>query len=85
MVLLYDGRENSPTKGMLNKIVLSEYNRRLMNIPIGVWHADQNIGTKDALLANFPTICYDHKDPDKYRLPLNNDLIPYKFEGTKGW
>jgi dTDP-4-dehydrorhamnose 3,5-epimerase len=84
-VLLYDDRDDSPTKGVLSKIYLSEHNRRLMNIPIGVWHADHNIGLKDAVIVNFPTICYDHASPDKYRLPLNNDKIPYKFENVKGW
>lgn len=85
MVVLYDDRPKSPTKGLVNKIFLSEYNRRLMNIPIGVWHADQNIGSKDCVVVNFPTICYDHKNPDKYRLPLNTNKIPYKFDNVHGW
>lgn len=85
LILLYDDRPNSPTYKMLSKIFLSEHNRRIMNIPIGVWHADHNIGLKDSIMVNFPTICYDHTDPDKYRLPLNNDKIPYKFDGVKGW
>lgn len=85
MVVLYDDRPKSPTKGLVNKIFLSEFNRRLMNIPIGVWHADQNIGSKDCVVVNFPTICYDHADPDKYRLPLNTNKIPYKFVNVHGW
>ena len=84
-VVLYDPREDSPTKGMVCKIVLSERRRRLMNIPAGIWHADHNIGTKDAFMLNFPTIPYDHTDPDKYRLPLDTDQIPYKFDNPRGW
>ena len=84
-VVLYDVRDDSPTKGMVCKIVLSERRRRLMNIPAGVWHADHNIGTKDVLVINFPTIQYDHTSPDKYRLPLDTDQIPYKFENPRGW
>ena len=57
----------------------------LMNIPVGVWHADRNIGAKDARVINFPTKPYDHENPDKYRLPLNNDRIPYRFDGVSGW
>jgi dTDP-4-dehydrorhamnose 3,5-epimerase len=83
-VLLYDERPDSPTCGLVSRIVLSEYRRRLMNIPAGVWHADRNIGAKDAVFVNFPTIPYDHADPDKYRLPLDNDRIPYRFEGPRG-
>jgi len=84
-VVLYDERPDSPTRGLISKIVLSEYRRRLMNIPAGVWHADRNIGNKDAVVVNFPTIQYDHADPDKYRLPLDTDQIPHKFDHPQGW
>jgi dTDP-4-dehydrorhamnose 3,5-epimerase len=30
-------------------------------------------------------MAYDHANPDKYRLPLDTDLIPYKFENSRGW
>ncbi len=40
-------------------------------IPRGVWHAERCIGGKDAMVVNFPTIQYDHTNPDKYRLPLD--------------
>lgn len=83
-VVLYDERPESPTYGLVSKIFLSEYRRRLMNIPSGIWHADRNIGSKDVAVVNFPTIPYDHANPDKYRLPLDTDLIPYKFENPRG-
>lgn len=84
-VVLYDAREESSTKGMVSKIILSHFNRRIMNIPAGVWHADHNIGQTDTVVINFPTICYNHADPDKFRLPLDTDQIPYRFENTRGW
>ena len=84
-VVLYDDRPDSATRGLVSKVVLSEYRRRLMNIPAGVWHADRNIGSRDVVVVNFPTIQYDHASPDKYRLPLNNDYIPHKFEDPRGW
>lgn len=84
-VVLYDAREESPTRGLLAKVVLSEHRRRLMNIPAGIWHADVNIGEKDAVMVNFPTMAYQHDDPDKYRLPIDTDQIPYKFENRLGW
>lgn len=83
--VLYDDRPDSPTYGLVAKVVLSEHRRRLMNIPAGVWHADRNIGSKDAVVVNFPTIPYDHSNPDKYRLPLDTDEIPYKFQNPRGW
>ena len=36
-------------------------------------------------MVNYPTIQYDHSNPDKYRLPLDTDLIPFSFDGAKGW
>lgn len=84
-VVLYDARPDSSTYGLVSKVVLSEYNRCLMNIPAGVWHANTNIGSKDVVVVNFPTIPYDHAKPDKYRLPLDTDEIPYTFKDPKGW
>lgn len=84
-IVMYDDRPDSPTRGLVATVVLSEYRRRLMNIPPGIWHANHNIGTKDAIVINFPTKPYDHANPDKYRLPLDTDLIPYRFERAKGW
>ncbi len=83
--VLYDDRPESPTYRLVAKIVMSEYRRRLMNIPAGVWHANRNLGSKDVVVINFPTIQYDHAAPDKFRLPLNNDYIPYKFDDPQGW
>jgi dTDP-4-dehydrorhamnose 3,5-epimerase len=84
-VIMYDVRPESPSCGQVSTVVLSEYDRRLMNIPAGIWHANRNIGNKDAVVVNFPTRPYDHANPDKYRLPLGTDQIPYKFENTAGW
>jgi dTDP-4-dehydrorhamnose 3,5-epimerase len=85
-VVLYDAREDSPTHGLVAKVVLSEHRRRLLCIPTGIWHADRNIGDRDAVIVNFPTFPYEHEDPDKFRLPLDTPLIPYTFpEGTRGW
>jgi dTDP-4-dehydrorhamnose 3,5-epimerase len=84
-LVLYDPRPESLTCGDVCRIVLSEHNRCLVNIPRNVWHADYNIGTKDVVAVNFPTTPYDHANPDKYRLPIGTDLIPYSFGDAKGW
>jgi dTDP-4-dehydrorhamnose 3,5-epimerase len=86
VVAMYDSREDSPTKGLVSQVHLSEWNRRLMNIPCGVWHANFNPGGKDAVTVNFPTKPYEHEKPDKYRLPLDTGEIPFKFPpGVTGW
>ena len=84
-IVMYDVRPESPTRGQISRVILSEYDRRLMNIPAGVWHANHNIGSKDAVVVNFPTRPYEHDKPDKSRLPLNTTEIPYTFENVSGW
>jgi dTDP-4-dehydrorhamnose 3,5-epimerase len=78
-LVLYDGREDSPTHGLVSEIYLTEHRRQLMNIPTGVWHANRNVGMNDVTVINFPTKPYDHENPDKYRLPIDTDQIPYAF------
>lgn len=82
----YDDRAGSPTHRQLYVFTVSERNRALVVIPCGVYHAVQNIGTGDLTFVNLPTRPYDHADPDKYRLPLKNELIPFDFEDRgPGW
>jgi dTDP-4-dehydrorhamnose 3,5-epimerase len=85
-VVLYDVRPESSTFQHVRKIYLSEHRRRLVNIPTGVWHADRNVGERDCVIVNFPTLPYDHADPDKFRLPLDTDQIPFSFgAAAQGW
>lgn len=77
--VLYDARPDSPTHGLINEFTLSERNRAVFAIPAGVYHAVRNIGTTDAAFINLPSRPYNHAAPDKLRLPLDNDLIPYRF------
>ena len=84
-LVLYDPRPDSPTCGEVCRIVLHERDRCLVTVPRDVWHADHNIGGRDVVVVNFPTIQYDHASPDKYRLPIDSDLIPYRFPpGAQG-
>jgi dTDP-4-dehydrorhamnose 3,5-epimerase len=78
-VVLYDDREGSETRGMVNDLTFSERSRTLVVIPCGIFHAVQNVGEMEASFINMPTRPYDHANPDKYRLPLQNDLIPFRF------
>jgi dTDP-4-dehydrorhamnose 3,5-epimerase len=84
-VVMYDEREDSPTRGLVASVILTEYRRRLMNVPAGVWHANRNLGSKEVIVVNCPTTPYDHAAPDKYRLPLDTDRVPYRFPDPRGW
>lgn len=82
---LYDLRPESSTYRLLNSFVFSELNRVVMIVPPGVVHAVQNVGSTDAVFVNFPTKPFNYADPDKYRLPLGNDIIPFSFDDGPGW
>ena len=77
-LVLFDSRENSPTRGNLTISFFSEINRSLVSVPPGIWHAIENIGWSDCLLFNFPSHPYNYEEPDKLLLPLKNSIIPYQ-------
>lgn len=78
--VMYDERPGSPTHGRLTELHFDEHHRSLLLIPRGVWHAVQNVGSTDSRMVNFPTTPYDYENPDKIRLPLDTERIPYRFD-----
>ena len=84
-LVLFDPRPDSSSYAEICEIWLTEYDRKLVSIPRFVWHADHNVGSTDVIAVNFPTIPYDHCNPDKYRLPIDTELIPYRFPVGSGW
>ncbi len=78
-VVLYDAREDSPTKGEVNEFFLGEQNMALVRIPVGVYHGYKTIGVEPSILLNLPTQPYNPSDPDEYRLPFNSPEIPYDW------
>ena len=78
-IVLYDARTESPSFGALEVLHLGSHDRALVSIPAGVYHAVQNVGDGEAAFVNLPSAPYDHDDPDKHRLPLDNDVIPYRL------
>lgn len=69
----------------MSRLRLSKENPGIVTIPAFVWHANLNIGEDVVRVVNFPTLPYDHASPDKWRLPLDTDLIPVRLDGVKGW
>ena len=78
-IALYDGRTDSRTRGLVNVFHLGAHHRALLSIPPGVFHGVRNVGSEDGLFVNLPSQPYQHDDPDKYRLPVDNDVIPYRL------
>ena len=81
-LVLYDEREDSPTKGELQEIFMGEDNYVLVKIPPRVWNGFKGIGTKPAVVANCATIPHD---PDEiYRLDPFDNHIPYDWSLRHG-
>jgi dTDP-4-dehydrorhamnose 3,5-epimerase len=78
-VVLFDGREGSPTAGAIVQLQFGERNPGLVLIPPGVWHADQNWGDTVARIVNFPTRAYDPETPDKHRIDPHGGVIPFDW------
>ena len=81
-IVVYDARDDSPTKGVINEFVIGEDNPTLIRIPGECWHGFKALGIRPALLLNIPTEMYDHEKPDEERLPPNTDRIPYDWKLT---
>jgi dTDP-4-dehydrorhamnose 3,5-epimerase len=79
-VVLFDGREGSATTGRVEEVELSAAEPALLVVPAGVWHGVQNmLGSAPSAFLNLFDRAYEHGDPDEWRLPIANQLIPYAF------
>ncbi|HXF59094.1 MAG TPA: dTDP-4-dehydrorhamnose 3,5-epimerase family protein [Candidatus Saccharimonadales bacterium] len=83
-VVLYDQREGSPTKGLINEFFMGEKNPILVTIPPGVVHGMKGIGTEPAMLVNVPTEMYKYDQPDEYRMDPHTKDIPYDWDRKDG-
>lgn len=76
--VLYDDRENSPTKGEIMEIFMGEDNYCLLQVPPGITSGYKTYGVTPSILAN----CTDEIHSDEGRInidPFNNN-IPYKWD-----
>jgi dTDP-4-dehydrorhamnose 3,5-epimerase len=77
-LVLYDDRENSPTRGELMEIIMGEENYCLVQIPSNVWNGFKGVGTKTAIVADLTN--NPHAVDEMVRLdPQNNDIIKYDW------
>lgn len=77
-VILYDDREGSPTKGVLERVLLGRPGQyRLLHIPPGIWYGFACRSDHTAVLAN----CADlpHSPAEVERLPADSSSIPYSW------
>ena len=83
-VALYDARENSKTYREINEFFIGEKNPLLIKVPPMVYHGFKAIGDETAYFLNIPTLPYNRKEPDEYKLPPDTKEIPYDWILTPG-
>ena len=78
-LVIYDDREDSPTRGAIMEQFLGPDNYALVQIPPGLWNGFKGMSDPHAIMAN---CCTHAHDPDARRTdrldPLEND-IPYDW------
>ncbi len=81
-LVLYDDRQDSPTRGELMELFVGDQNYLLVQVPPLVWNGFKGVGTQTAIVANCAT--HPH-DPDEIqRLDPRSDKIPYDWELKHG-
>jgi dTDP-4-dehydrorhamnose 3,5-epimerase len=83
-MVLFDAREGSETKGLVNEFFLGDWSPILLQIPPGVYHGFKCISEREAIAVNVPTEPYNHGCPDEYRLDPHAADIPYDWTRKDG-
>jgi dTDP-4-dehydrorhamnose 3,5-epimerase len=81
-LVLYDDRDDSPTRGELQEIFTGEDFYALVTVPPGVWNGFKGIGTAPAIVANCATVPHDPEEI--VRLDPFSPKIPYRWEIRHG-
>ena len=81
---LFDDRENSPTKGIVNEIYLGQHCPAVVRIPPGVQHGWMCVGTEEAYILNIVSEMYNYSQPDEYRTHPHDNHIPYDWTRKDG-
>jgi len=76
--VLFDDRENSPTKGEIQEFYISPENYLLVTVPPLIWNGFKCVGNKQAIVANCSTL--PHSSDEIVRKPAFDESIPYKWE-----
>ncbi len=83
-IVLYDGRDGSPTHGEVNEFFLGEHNPILVQIPNGVYHGMKGVGEREAIIVNTVTEPYNREKPDEFRVDPHDNDIPYDWARKDG-
>lgn len=79
LIVLYDLRDTSPTKGETQTILAGAGDYKLIVIPSGVAHGFKVISQEPVLLFYHTTEPYNSKNPDEERIPYNDPRINFDW------
>jgi dTDP-4-dehydrorhamnose 3,5-epimerase len=77
-LVLYDTREDSPTRGNLMELFVGDLNYSLVGIPVGVINGYKVIGAQTAIVANCSTL--PHQSGEMIRHDPLGDAVPYDWD-----
>ena len=77
-LVLWDGRENSPTAEEVMEIALGERDYKLVQIPPGVWNGFACVGGEEAMVCDLTDRTHDDDVIERLD-PHDNPLIPYDW------
>ena len=83
-IVLYDSRDDSPTKGELNEFFAGVHSPLLIQIPPFVFHGFKCVSLHEAIVINVPTAVYDYDNPDEFRVHPHDNDIPYSWAREDG-
>jgi dTDP-4-dehydrorhamnose 3,5-epimerase len=83
-IVLYDGRENSPTKGEIDEMFAGRHNPVRIKIPPGVCHGFKCVCGDEAVVINTVTAPYSYEEPDEFRIDPHDNDIPYDWNRRDG-
>lgn len=77
-LVLFDDREFSKTRGMLQEIYLGDKNYFLVQIPSNVWNGFKCVGMDEAIVADLITVIHDHDEMLRMD-PHEKSIIKYDW------
>lgn len=80
LLVLYDDRAGSPTRGAVEEIVLSPEHHVLVRVPPGVWNGFAPAAGEASMVCNCATLPHDPEEI--VRLPHDDPRIPYTWPTT---
>jgi dTDP-4-dehydrorhamnose 3,5-epimerase len=76
-LVLFDARESSPTRGVLEEHFIGEDNYCLAKVPPGIYNGYKAIGMESAIVANCAT--HPYEEGEMTRLDPSSRDIPYSW------